>query len=111
MFFFTYRKLSVAKCMLSRRFFYGAQSDHGPIMVVLLYCSTKVVVLFEIVSCISFLLVSWSPDGTFKLTSVANSALSMYGNMSLEYHINVTIFFRKFVTLVSLNVPSGTLTV
>ena len=51
------------------------------------------------------------PDGTFKLTSVSDSSLNMYvqWNMSLEHHINVTImgFFREFVTLVGLKVPSG----
>ncbi len=31
------------------------------------------------------------------------------GTLSLEYHVNVTFFlFHKFVTLVSLKVPSGT---
>ncbi len=32
------------------------------------------------------------PDGTFKLTSVTKSSLSMSRNMSLENHIDVTIF-------------------
>ncbi len=48
-----------------------------------------------------------TPEGTLKLTSVTNSALHMQWNMSLECHHN---FFRKFVTLASLKVPSGSRT-
>ncbi len=47
------------------------------------------------------------PDGTFKLASVTDSALNIQCDMSLEYHVNVTTLFRKFVTIASLKVPSG----
>ncbi len=47
------------------------------------------------------------PDGTLKPTSAANSAFKHVMEKKNTYHVNVTIFFHKFATLVSLIVPSG----